>query len=161
VFFALKIFFLATIFVATGGGVFTEWGKKHKVLVVLAGLVAIVGASYLVRDVYKDFIDQVRQEITRTQSQASISPPQLESPTNGGPDTSVTKSVKQEVSLGYLNLRSGPGQNQKVVTRIPGGATGVVLIEPCVPPNDGISTFPFCHVEWKGYQGWVSSNGLE
>ncbi len=73
----------------------------------------------------------------------------------------VTKSVKREVSLGYLNLRSGPGQDQKVLARIPAGTTGVVVTGSCIAPRDGSSSYPFCPVEWNGLRGWVSSNGLE
>jgi hypothetical protein len=80
--------------------------------------------------------------------------------TNDNPAV-VTKSVKREVSLGYLNLRSGPGQDQKVLARIPAGSTGVVMTGSCVAPKDSTSSYPFCLVEWNGLRGWVSSNGLE
>jgi hypothetical protein len=73
----------------------------------------------------------------------------------------VTKSIKRDVSLGYLNLRSGPGQDQKVLARIPAGTTGVVMTGSCMAPQDGHSGYPFCLVEWNGLRGWVSSNGLE
>jgi hypothetical protein len=71
------------------------------------------------------------------------------------------KSVKREVSLGYLNLRAGPGQDQKILARIPAGSTGVAVTGSCAPPKDGASGYPFCPVEWNGLRGWVSSNGLE
>ena len=71
------------------------------------------------------------------------------------------KSVKREVSLGYLNLRAGPGQDQSVVARIPAGAAGVAVTGSCAPPKNGASGYPFCPVEWNGLRGWVSSNGLE
>lgn len=71
------------------------------------------------------------------------------------------KSVKREVSLGYLNLRAGPGQDQSVVARIPAGAVGVAVTGSCAPPKNGASGYPFCPVEWNGLRGWVSSNGLE
>jgi hypothetical protein len=72
-----------------------------------------------------------------------------------------TRTVKRGVSLGYLNLRAGPGQDDKVLTRIPAGTTGVVMKGACVMPIDSNSTYPFCFVEWNGQRGWVSSNGLE
>ena len=75
--------------------------------------------------------------------------------------TAVTKRIKRDISLGYLNLRSGPGQDQKVLVRIPAGSTGVVMRGRCVAPKDSTSAYPFCLVEWNGYEGWVSSNGLE
>jgi hypothetical protein len=71
------------------------------------------------------------------------------------------KNVKREVSLGYLNLRAGPGQDQKILARIPAGSTGVAVTGSCAPPKDGASGYPFCPVEWNGLRGWVSSNGLE
>src|SRR5262245_24153850 len=75
--------------------------------------------------------------------------------------TAVTKRIKREVSLGYLNLRSGPGQDQKVLVRIPAGSTGVVMKGRCVAPKHNTSSYQFCLVEWNGYEGWVSSSGLE
>ena len=74
---------------------------------------------------------------------------------------SLTKNVKYGVSLGYLNLRSGPGQNEKVLAHIPAGTHGVIMIGTCVAPTDSKSEYPFCHVKWKELDGWVSSNGLE
>jgi hypothetical protein len=71
------------------------------------------------------------------------------------------KHVKKDVSLGYLNLRAGPGQDQKILARIPAGAANVAVTGTCVSPRDGTSGYPFCPVEWNGAQGWVSSNGLE
>jgi SH3-like domain-containing protein len=75
--------------------------------------------------------------------------------------TTVTRRIKRDVSLGYLNLRSGPGQDQKVLARIPAGSTGVVMKGRCVAPKDNTSSYQFCLVEWNGYEGWVSSSGLE
>jgi TIR domain/Bacterial SH3 domain len=75
--------------------------------------------------------------------------------------TTVTKRIKRDVSLGYLNLRSGPSQDQKVLARIPAGSTGVVMKGRCVAPRDNTSSYQFCLVEWNGYEGWVSSSGLE
>jgi uncharacterized caspase-like protein len=73
----------------------------------------------------------------------------------------ATKKVKPDVSLGYLNLRTGPGQNYQLVGRIPAGSNGVAVTGQCSSPKDGLSGFPFCQVEWNGLRGWVSSNGLE
>jgi hypothetical protein len=95
------------------------------------------------------------------QAPAEILPPAPPSSAHDDSPAAITKSVKREVSLGYLNLRSGPGQDQKVLARIPAGATGVVLAGSCVPPRDSASGYPFCLVEWNGLRGWVSSNGLE
>jgi len=44
--------FLALIYVSTGGTVFTDWGKRHKPLVALAGLVALITTAYFLRDRY-------------------------------------------------------------------------------------------------------------
>jgi hypothetical protein len=98
-------------------------------------------------------------------AQPSYAPPAQAAPVQTAPAYNrpavITKSVKRDVSLGYLNLRSGPGQDQKIVARIPAGSTGVVMTGSCIAPRDGSSAYPFCMVEWNGLQGWVSSSGLE
>ena len=60
---SVKFVTLAFLFVATGGAVFTEWGRQHKVLLVLAGAVAVVAATYLFRDVYEDLKREIRDEL--------------------------------------------------------------------------------------------------
>jgi hypothetical protein len=73
----------------------------------------------------------------------------------------VTKSVKQNVSGGYINLRRGPGQQyEPPIVEIPAGTTGLV-VGSCVASTDGVSKYPWCSVKWNNYQGWASSNGLE
>lgn len=107
--------------------------------------------------------DAKRKADEARQQQAAVSAEQ-ERRAKTGPETSptaVTKRIKRDISLGYLNLRSGPGQDQKVLVRIPAGSTGVVMRGRCVAPKDSTSAYPFCLVEWNGYEGWVSSNGLE
>ncbi len=46
---------LALPYIATGGAVFTDWGKSHKSLVVLAGLIALITTGYFVRDRYLEW----------------------------------------------------------------------------------------------------------
>ena len=107
--------------------------------------------------------DAKRKADEARQQQAAVSAEQ-ERRAKTGPEaspTAVTKKIKRDISLGYLNLRSGPGQDQKVLVRIPAGSTGVVMRGRCVAPKDSTSAYPFCLVEWNGYEGWVSSNGLE
>jgi len=107
--------------------------------------------------------DAKRKADEARQQQAAVSAEQ-ERRAKTGPETSptaVTKRIKRDISLGFLNLRSGPGQDQKVLVRIPAGSTGVVMRGRCVAPKDSTSAYPFCLVEWNGYEGWVSSNGLE
>jgi len=107
--------------------------------------------------------DAKRKADEARQQQAAVSAEQ-ERGAKTGPEaspTAVTKRIKRDISLGYLNLRSGPGQDQKVLVRIPAGSTGVVMRGRCVAPKDSTSAYPFCLVEWNGYEGWVSSNGLE
>jgi uncharacterized protein YraI len=65
------------------------------------------------------------------------------------------------VSEGYLNMRTGPGQQHPIVAAIPAGTGDVVLAGRCVDPNDGISTYQWCPVRWNGHIGWVSSGGLQ
>jgi len=107
--------------------------------------------------------DAKRKADEARQQQAAVSAEQ-ERRAKTGPEaspTAVTKRIKRDISLGYLNLRSGPGQDQKVLVRIPAGSTGVVMRGRCIAPKDSTSAYPFCLVEWNGYEGWVSSNGLE
>src|SRR5450756_841600 len=46
---------LALTYIATGGAVFSDWGKNHKALVVLAGLVALITTGYFARDRYLEW----------------------------------------------------------------------------------------------------------
>lgn len=71
----------------------------------------------------------------------------------------VARVVRRNVSLGYLNLRVAPGQNEAVLARIPAGA--MTMVGGCVRPSDGVSRYSFCRAEWNGLKGWVSSNGFE
>jgi hypothetical protein len=101
--------------------------------------------------------DAKRKADEARQQQAAVSAEQ-ERRAKTGPEaspTAVTKRIKRDISLGYLNLRSGPGQDQKVLVRIPAGSTGVVMRGRCVAPKDSTSAYPFCLVEWNGYEGWV------
>ncbi|MGJ5203698.1 caspase family protein [Bradyrhizobium sp. HKCCYLR20261] len=71
----------------------------------------------------------------------------------------VPRTVKRNVSQGYLNLRREPGQKSEILTRIPAGETA--MVGGCVMPGDGVSRFASCRAVWNGVVGWVSSNGLE
>ena len=51
----IEWFFLALTYVATGGAVFTDWGKNHKTLVALAGLVALITTGFFARDRYLEW----------------------------------------------------------------------------------------------------------
>lgn len=97
-FIVLKISLLATIFVGTGGTVFTEWGKKHRTLVFLAGAVAIVGASYLFRDIYRDFINQIRQDLRNNASTTQMSTFALPAQ-NGWVDSGIFVSPGDIISI--------------------------------------------------------------
>ena len=44
---------------------------------------------------------------------------------------------------------------------MPAGASDVHLIGACVRPDDGISQYAWCQVEWKGQAGWTSANGIQ
>jgi hypothetical protein len=73
----------------------------------------------------------------------------------------VPYRVKPNVSDGFLNLRQGPGIRYDIMTRIPAGMGGIKSLGKCVPPRDNYSKFAFCHVEWQGFQGWISSINIE
>jgi hypothetical protein len=76
-------------------------------------------------------------------------------------DVVLSRKVKRDVAVGYLDLRKGPGQSYQLVTRIPAGANGVTVTGACATAKDGPSAFQYCQVLWYRYQGWVASNGLE
>jgi uncharacterized protein YraI len=65
-------------------------------------------------------------------------------------------AIPWNVSDGYQNIRSGPGQKHSVIAKIPAGTNGVEL-GPCRPPDDGQSRYDWCQASWNGYQGWISS----
>jgi hypothetical protein len=67
--------------------------------------------------------------------------------------------IKPDVSSGYLNMRSGPGQNHQVVAAIPAGSDGVML-DSCRPPEDDKSRGEWCRVTWRDHSGWISRSGM-
>ena len=76
---ALKILTLAVLFVASGGALFSDWGRRHLVLVGMASIVAILGTFYLIADIYEDLkrdsVETLRQELL-AQQQRQRAPPQ-------------------------------------------------------------------------------------
>ncbi|TGN99720.1 hypothetical protein PN36_34875 [Candidatus Thiomargarita nelsonii] len=62
----IKLFFLAIIFVMTGGSLFTKMFNKHKILGFLAGLIAVVSAFYLIRDVSDSLVTTVLEKLKET-----------------------------------------------------------------------------------------------
>jgi hypothetical protein len=66
-----KILMLA-LFVVTGGAVFTKWGRRHKLSVFVAGAVAIIGSSYLARDIARDFhLAPTKEELASREAEAT------------------------------------------------------------------------------------------
>lgn len=51
---SLKIFFLAVIFIATSGAIFSDYFRNHKFISAFAAIVAIIGSYYLFHDLYSD-----------------------------------------------------------------------------------------------------------
>jgi len=72
---SIKLFFLAIIFVITGGSLFTEMFKKHKILAFLAGLIAVVSAYYLIEDLYDDIVDTVAERLNEMPPSTGEPPP--------------------------------------------------------------------------------------
>ncbi|WP_316162838.1 hypothetical protein [Bradyrhizobium sp. SZCCHNRI20481] len=60
----IEWFLFALPYIATGGAVFSDWGKNHKALAVLAGLVALVTTGYFIRDRYFEYGTPAPHEIT-------------------------------------------------------------------------------------------------
>lgn len=71
------------------------------------------------------------------------------------------RRVKSSVSGGYINLREGPGLDQRVVVEIPAGESILVDESDCRPGSDDRTKYPFCRVIWKGHMGWASASGYE
>ena len=71
-----------------------------------------------------------------------------------------TWRVKDGVSDGYVNARSGPGTMHSILFRIPAG-TGDLPMETCLPPDPGGGKYDWCLLTFMGQQGWVSKNGIE
>jgi len=66
----LKILFAAILFVGSTGILFSEWGKRHLGLVLLASLVAMTGTAYVVADIYQAFKLEVVREIETQEAEA-------------------------------------------------------------------------------------------
>ena len=81
-------------------------------------------------------------------------------PTSPPAARSQTWRVKQEVSKGIQNVRSGPGTTHDILFSIPAGAGGIERGS-CRQPDSGGGSFNWCQVTWRGRKGWTSSNGLE
>jgi hypothetical protein len=81
-------------------------------------------------------------------------------PDTGPPSDSqfTAYRIRRDVSLGILNMRTGPGQRHPLVVSVPAGAR--VMIGPCRKPDDGISRYDWCRATWNGQSGWVSSGGI-
>lgn len=71
------------------------------------------------------------------------------------------KRVKASPSVGYVNMRSGPGQNYPILEQIPNGERVRELPNRCAQAEDGISKFPFCTYLWNGRMGWINKSGIE
>jgi uncharacterized protein YraI len=67
-------------------------------------------------------------------------------------------TIPDNVSQGYMNIRTGPGSKHQITGTIPAGQT--VTASKCVQRDDGISGPDWCYVNWNGKQGWVSEQGL-
>jgi len=68
-------------------------------------------------------------------------------------------TIKNNVSDGVLNMRSGPGQQHSLVIAIPAGVNDV-MIGDCRAPDDGRSRHNWCKARWSGHSGWVSRGGI-
>jgi hypothetical protein len=123
----------------------------------------LLGQSFLSR--FRSWsIDNAKHVLLLETSSANYGPATSQrglQPTDGLTPSIMTKRIKDSVSLGYMNLRTGPSQRHSVIARIPAGTNGVIVDGPCVPPMDEQSRYVFCPVEWNSYKGWISSSGLE
>lgn len=90
---------LALTYTATGGAVFTDWGKNHRALGILAGIVAIVMTGYFYRDRYLEYWKFEPHVIT-----ADITTIKFFDPSNSNPRVWYLKSP-----AGAYTLYDGPG----------------------------------------------------
>ncbi len=67
--------------------------------------------------------------------------------------------VRDSVSQGFHNIRSGPGSAYRPVVSVPAGQT-VQFIGNCRAPEGG-GRSQWCQVSWKGQAGWSSMSGLK
>ena len=75
------------------------------------------------------------------------------------PPPGVTSFVV--VPPGGLPVRTGPGTVYAMLGAIPPGTIlrGTPPLQ-CRPREDGLPGAPFCHIAWRGLDGWVSQAGL-
>ena len=81
----------------------------------------------------------------------------------GSRDTKAAslRRTKKLPTGGFINLRTGPGQNFEILQQIRGGESITIAGWACVLPRDNISTYPFCPAAWNGLEGFVSASGFE
>lgn len=100
-----------------------------------------------------EVVDPLRKFVRCEEAEGRPVPPQPQ-------PQPTTYKVKMDVSLGYLNLRTGPAPNAyEVVTKVPAGVGGIVISGQCVKLPT--SSSPFCPVEWNGYKGWMARAWIE
>ena len=56
----------SAIYVCTFGNAYSDWGRRHRLLVVIVSLLSIVSIVYLGRDIYDDLRAERRAEIEET-----------------------------------------------------------------------------------------------
>lgn len=97
---------LGLVFVLTGGAVFTDWGRKHRTLVISAAVVSVIGSYYLFKDLYDDFKREIVLEISSSQT---TSLPVNDAPniSGGSPELNepVTQSPQPSIALVKLDGR--------------------------------------------------------
>jgi hypothetical protein len=62
----IKIILLSLVFLISSGTLFSEWGRRHKVLVLLSAIVATLSTFYLLRAIYDDLHRDMKREIEHT-----------------------------------------------------------------------------------------------
>ena len=65
-----------------------------------------------------------------------------------------TYTIKDDVSLGFLRLRQGPGTTHAIVAEVPAG-TKVKVLE--CRPGENAKQLPWCRAQVDGKEGWLSS----
>jgi hypothetical protein len=143
---------MAGIFVITGGAVFTDWGRRHKYLIVLSSLVAIVGAYYLAKGVVDDLSPLINEGADQatglsasqpvSQSVLSESPDELKRKLANGPQVESRKLAigeswgiwtYEKMDSKYAILRPASGNYESLI-RFPLDDTPEVKIFKALEP---------------------------
>src|SRR5262245_12754954 len=125
----VKLLTLAILFVGTGGAVASEWGRHHRLLVVAATIVAIVGSFYLFLDIYGDLKRELLDAVTASGQTSQTTTTAAPSPPPAAPTTVATST--QQAPTPSPQTRQTTAESQQ---------SSAVVNQPAVPPATSPAT---------------------